>query len=284
MRPSWRPSPMSSRGWSASPDGDSPCPASAGASLRAPASSGIPAADHAGVRSSPEPTRTRPRLSGPPGALAAVPLPRAPRGGPLLPIPGPGPGRQPLPRRGQRAYLEGGERGRAPGAAARRGGTGGRKQNRILNLSLLVQAHKTLEIPVSCVEQGRWGCHGPAFSASGCAHPASGRARKTRSVSESPHSRGQAFSDQGEVWADIAHKAERMGSIRRRWRWRTSTRATRPGWRIILAPCRRSRGHAGPYLPSMGSRLGWTSSTAPTPSPYFCPSWCEASPSTPSRR
>lgn len=87
----------------------------------------------------------------------------------------------------------------------------GAKQNRVLNLSILVPPGKTLEIPVSCVEQGRWGYHSPELSTSGAAHNARGRAAKTRSVSESLHSRGEARSDQCEVWAGIAAKAERMG-------------------------------------------------------------------------
>lgn len=87
----------------------------------------------------------------------------------------------------------------------------GAKQNRVLNLSILVPPGKTLEIPVSCVEQGRWGYDSPTFGTSGAAHNASGRAARTRSVSESLRSRGEARSDQIEVWAGIAAKAERMG-------------------------------------------------------------------------
>jgi hypothetical protein len=87
----------------------------------------------------------------------------------------------------------------------------GAKQNRVLNLTILVPARAVLDIPVSCVEQGRWAYRGSAFETSGAAQHASGRARKTRSVSESLRSAGIAHSDQGEVWRDIADKAERMG-------------------------------------------------------------------------
>src|SRR5512145_946924 len=43
----------------------------------------------------------------------------------------------------------------------------GAKQNRILNVTVLVPARGTVRIPVSCVEQGRWSRGGGAFTAAG---------------------------------------------------------------------------------------------------------------------
>ena len=40
----------------------------------------------------------------------------------------------------------------------------GAKQNRILNTTVLVAARTEATIPVSCVEQGRWGYHGRQFA------------------------------------------------------------------------------------------------------------------------
>jgi hypothetical protein len=39
----------------------------------------------------------------------------------------------------------------------------GAEQNRILNTAVLVAAHTEVTIPVSCVEQGRWGYRGRQF-------------------------------------------------------------------------------------------------------------------------
>jgi hypothetical protein len=43
----------------------------------------------------------------------------------------------------------------------------GAKQNRILNLTVLVGASTELTVPVSCVERGRWDWKGPSFRAAG---------------------------------------------------------------------------------------------------------------------
>jgi hypothetical protein len=85
----------------------------------------------------------------------------------------------------------------------------GAKQNRVLNLSILAPANKTITIPVSCVEAGRWSRRSPDFQSSGSSMYARGRAAKSGQVSMSMRS-GHSRSDQSEVWRDISEKAERM--------------------------------------------------------------------------
>ena len=86
----------------------------------------------------------------------------------------------------------------------------GAKQNRILNLTLLVPAKTKLEIPVSCVEQGRWSHRTEAFESSERAFFSKGRARKAQRVSASLRDSGTRHSDQGEVWDDIGNMMFRM--------------------------------------------------------------------------
>ena len=83
----------------------------------------------------------------------------------------------------------------------------GAKQNRILNLSILVAAGKTLIIPVSCVEAGRWSHRSRHFASAPRAHYAQGRARKMAQVSASLRATGQRRSNQSEVWRDISEKS-----------------------------------------------------------------------------
>jgi hypothetical protein len=87
----------------------------------------------------------------------------------------------------------------------------GAKQNRILNLSILVAAGQTLVIPVSCVEAGRWSHRTRQFAAAPRAHYAEGRARKMAQVSASLRTTGQRRSDQSEVWAHIRNKSASFG-------------------------------------------------------------------------
>src|SRR5688500_2913278 len=80
----------------------------------------------------------------------------------------------------------------------------GAKQNRVVNLSILVPAASKLTIPVSCVEAGRWRARSHACSSAPRTQYAAGRANRMSQVTESMKFSGGRHSDQAEVWADIA--------------------------------------------------------------------------------
>ncbi|MFN0040988.1 MAG: ARPP-1 family domain-containing protein [Burkholderiales bacterium] len=87
----------------------------------------------------------------------------------------------------------------------------GARQNRVLNISILVPAGKKLAIPVSCCEQGRWRYTGSReFASSDSALFARAKAKKMLRVSESMRSHGERRSDQDEIWDDIAMKSARL--------------------------------------------------------------------------
>jgi hypothetical protein len=86
----------------------------------------------------------------------------------------------------------------------------GAKQNRVVNLTILVPAGSTTVIPVSCVESGRWQNRSRGFASSPRAHFAEGRAARSRHVTSSLMAEGNRRSDQGAVWSLIAEKATRL--------------------------------------------------------------------------
>jgi hypothetical protein len=83
----------------------------------------------------------------------------------------------------------------------------GAKQNRILNVSILVGARKKIVVPVSCVEQGRWHYKSRHFASAGRTLFAKARARKTRAVSASLRASRTHYANQAEIWSDISAKA-----------------------------------------------------------------------------
>jgi hypothetical protein len=83
----------------------------------------------------------------------------------------------------------------------------GAKQNRVLNLTILAPANRTIVIPVSCVEAGRWSRRSAKFTTSSQTYFAQGRSKKMAQVSDSLVNKGAARSDQHAVWADIEAKA-----------------------------------------------------------------------------
>jgi len=80
----------------------------------------------------------------------------------------------------------------------------GAKQNRVVNVTVLVAAKSAFTLPVSCVERGRWQYRSKVFSNQCCAPP-SLRSKKLRSVMANRREQGEARSDQGEVWDEVDH-------------------------------------------------------------------------------
>ena len=100
----------------------------------------------------------------------------------------------------------------------------GAKQNRILNVSVLVGGGKSLPIPVSCVEEGRWRHVSSSFAAAPHASHPQLRRRKAESLRLDPLARGIS---QGEVWDAVRETNMRMdadaptgasAAAYRRWR------------------------------------------------------------------
>jgi hypothetical protein len=87
--------------------------------------------------------------------------------------------------------------------------TGGR-QSRVLNVSVLVPAGATIDIPVSCVEQGRWG-GGSEFGRGRML--ASRRVRRTtvEGVRTNIERSGRKASEQGAVWHSVREELGRLG-------------------------------------------------------------------------
>ena len=92
----------------------------------------------------------------------------------------------------------------------------GAKQNRILNVSVLVEAGSTLVVPVSCVEAGRWnydadgdGDHQRVFSAISRTSSPRVRRAKEEHLRSAPLARGVA---QSAVWSAVDDTHQERGS------------------------------------------------------------------------
>lgn len=86
----------------------------------------------------------------------------------------------------------------------------GAKQNRTVNITVVVAANSTLPIPVSCVEQRRWRYNSPGFASSDqFAYPSLRRSTHSE-VTRSKENWGSSDADQSRVWQDISAKAARM--------------------------------------------------------------------------
>ena len=85
----------------------------------------------------------------------------------------------------------------------------GGQQDRVVNTSVLIPAGADIELPVSCVEHGRWG-GGRAFSRSTQFASRRVRRAKNATVANSVRQTGTRRSDQGLVWSAVAFELDRL--------------------------------------------------------------------------
>lgn len=89
----------------------------------------------------------------------------------------------------------------------------GAQQNRTFDSSVLVPVGEPMNVPVSCVEAGRWdgSRHSESFSpAPQAAHPDL-RKEKARQASRARMAGGDARADQSEVWEMVADRSLKLG-------------------------------------------------------------------------
>jgi len=82
----------------------------------------------------------------------------------------------------------------------------GAKQNRVLNTSILVPAESRLNIPVSCVEQGRWAYRSRAFDSGSTTSHLRLRKIQTENVTTSLRFKQSFDANQSAVWQEVGRK------------------------------------------------------------------------------
>jgi hypothetical protein len=88
----------------------------------------------------------------------------------------------------------------------------GAKQNRIVNVTILVPPHSEIIIPVSCIEAGRWAYMRPSFNAAGRVLSQKIRYSKAEAVTRNLKARRVRFSDQRAVWDEVGEALFALGA------------------------------------------------------------------------
>lgn len=130
----------------------------------------------------------------------------------------------------------------------------GAKQNRILNVSVLVEAGSTVPVPVSCVEAGRWRYEGDEtlrmFSAAGRTSSPRVRRAKEECLREAPLIRGVA---QSVVWDAVDDTHEERGSISPTRAYSDAVRHVKPDLDALVAQFPLRPGQCGALLGYAGN-------------------------------
>ncbi len=88
----------------------------------------------------------------------------------------------------------------------------GAKQNRTVNATIVVATGSVLNIPVTCVEAGRWRYRSRGFASAQRVSSPSMRNSKYASVTESLSSTRTYVADQAQTWADVDKYSRRRGT------------------------------------------------------------------------
>lgn len=148
----------------------------------------------------------------------------------------------------------------------------GAKQNRVLNVSILLAPQTTTLIPVTCVEQGRWGFRpwaqqrAMAFEASMYMLHAEVRAAKAQQVFHRRRLRGEALADQAAIWFEVRRKQHEAAATRPQARFTMSTSIVATTSALTWKPLNRCRTRSAQYLLWTAQLSAWNCTTRPTPS------------------
>lgn len=89
----------------------------------------------------------------------------------------------------------------------------GAKQDRVANASIMIATGSGLRVPVSCVEQGRWGYRSHRFSSSGSSSHGHLRKMMLFQATEGYRLSGRPTTSQHEVWSEVRRKLGKLGSL-----------------------------------------------------------------------
>ncbi len=80
----------------------------------------------------------------------------------------------------------------------------GAKQNRVMNISALIEPNRIVDVPVSCVEAGRWGYRRSNFYSTDYSAPAKMRYQKMKDVNINLDKKRGFYAEQSNVWKEVS--------------------------------------------------------------------------------